>query len=151
MGNVPLQNVSKSLWGLTSDTFLKMDFLQAIAEIVVYHLTAFNASSSLAIITRLERTVVLQNCFKLRRNDSFRAVCDGIFSSLKCQVSSFHPALCLLSFTERTVCLENVFARPTQLFLFQPALQCCPTCNDILQMLCAAKTGFTLLWVEYLN
>lgn len=42
---------------------------------------------------------------KLRRNDSFRVLCVSIFHRLKCQVASFHPALCLLTTAERNVCL----------------------------------------------
>lgn len=44
-----------------------------------------------------------------RINASFKVqfVCFGAFRSRKCQPSSFHLALCLLPFNQRTVCLAN--------------------------------------------
>lgn len=97
--------------GLTSDTCLKMYSLQAVAEIVsVDCCSSLNSIHHFIILGHYHKacwSILFQTCSKLRKNDSFRVhfSCNGIFIRLKCQVSSFHPALCLLSFTERTVCL----------------------------------------------
>lgn len=75
---------------------------------IVYHLIAFTTLSSSAIITRLSGTnIYVWNLFHIQEKWFIQS--SLIFSSLKCQVSSFHPACCLLSFTEWTVCLGMCF------------------------------------------
>lgn len=101
--------------GLTSDTCLKMHSLQAIAEIVsVDCCLSFNSLHRFIILGHYHKACwSLRLCSKLVPNSGemihSEFLCRGIFNSLKCQVSSFRPALCLLSFTERTVCLGKRF------------------------------------------
>lgn len=57
---------------------------------------------------------------KFRKKYLFRLCifCNSILGAAKCQISSFQPACCPLSFTERTVLVDCVFPRPTQDFHF---------------------------------
>lgn len=90
---------------------------------------------------------LFQTCSKLRRNDSFRAhfLCDGIFNSLKCQVSSFHPALSLLSFAERTACSGMCLRGLLSLFSSSRILGPVPRVMIYGKMLCASsKAGFAV-------
>lgn len=102
------------IWHLFENVFSPWPQPKLLAWAVVYHLTAFTALSSVAIITRLAGTNHLApNSGEMIHSEFYS---DSIFSSLKCQVSSFHPALCLLFFVWECVC-------KTQHFLFWPALQ----------------------------
>lgn len=90
---------------------------------------------------------LFQTRSKLRRNDSFRAhfLCDGIFNSLKCQVSSFHPALSLPSFPERTACSGMCLRGLLSLFSSSRILGPVPRVMIYGKMLCASsKAGFAL-------
>lgn len=69
-------------------------------------------------------------------------LCDCIIASLKGQSSSFHPARCLLTLTERTECLGMCLFG--LLVLFFSNLFCIPI-RCVMKMLCASKTGFSLL------
>lgn len=103
---------SFSVSGLTSDRCLKMFSLPATAKIVTRDCLLSNSVDHFIILCHYHKacwSILLcsRTCSKLRRNDSFRAhfLGDSTFNRLKCQVSSFCPAVCLLSFTERTICL----------------------------------------------
>lgn len=120
---------------LTSDTF----------EILLSPSCSRNWSYVLFIVIT-KCIVSVQTCSKFRTKGSFSVtflfLCDCIIASLKGQSSSFHPARCLLTLTERTECLGMCLFG--LLVLFFSNLFCIPI-RCVMKMLCASETGFSLL------